>query len=491
MMGGGWLPVVMIPTQGDMPAECASTLFDIFEWLTDTNKYDIFDLDIDDEDGVDKLHIKGSVKTIEVLIDIFVNISYFELVQISDTQIILFYNPDADTPITTLDIQQRYDDRLAARISDNEKDLGEGQPPREADNEAPDLKDMLDDMLEQAEVQEELKEQLEKRGQVQSEHDKPTALTEEAKQEIQKHKQGQKTCFVEGTLVETPNGPQEINNLTVGDPVYAYEDGELVVVDVEKCYVGQAEGYHTVTFDNGSDFKVTSEHPVYVRINEEWTWMSVKELNRYDEVMILNMDESLTVGRVLSNQYQESDFPVEVYNLEVDDPHTYFAEGVLVHNKDMKPGPPGPPGPPMPGPPGPPQRETPEDKARKRAMERMEEIQQEVEKAKRDAEEAAKQAENMPQEQQETPSSSSQQGPEGEPQPDSQGESDGDTEDQSGPQGAPQEGDEGGADGAGQGKGDGDGDGDDDGNCQNCGPDDDDQGGQFFGIYDKGLGEYL
>ena len=489
-MGSGWVPVVMIPTQGDMPAECPSTLYDIFEWLTDTQKYDIYDLDIDDNDGVDKLTIKGSVKTIEVLTDILTPISYFD-VDVGDVDaddLVVFYNPDATTPITTLEIQERIDERIAARIADNKKDLGEGQPPKEGNNEAPDLEDMLEDMIDAAEMQEQLKEQLEKRGQVQSEHDKPTDLTDEAKREIQKHKQGQQqrqqTCFMEGTLVETPNGPQDISTLTVGDPIYAFEDGKLVVVDVEKCYVGQADAFHTVTFDNGSQFKVTSEHPVYVRINEEWTWMAVRELSSGDDVMVLNMDESLTIGAVISNYYHESEYSVEVYNLEVEDPHTYFAEGILVHNKDPQPGPPQP----MPGPPTP---ETPEDRARRRAMERMEEIQNEVEKAKREAQDAAKQAENMPTDQQEPADvngSSQTTGPEGTPQPDSQGEGGEGSEDQT-------EGD-GGADGAGQSQGGGDGDGDDDGNCQNCGPDDNDtdddgKGGHAFGIFDKAAGGFL
>ena len=101
-MGSGWVPVVMIPTQGDMPAECPSTLYDIFEWLTDTQKYDIYDLDIDDNDGVDKLTIKGSVKTIEVLTDILTPISYFDVDggDVDADDLVVFYHPAAPTPIS-------------------------------------------------------------------------------------------------------------------------------------------------------------------------------------------------------------------------------------------------------------------------------------------------------------------------------------------------------------------------------------------------------
>jgi hypothetical protein len=185
--GGLWVPVVLIPTMGDVPEFCPSTLNDIYEWLTDSEKYDLSLVDLDDESSIDwtggigteveTLTVRGSNKSLEALLDIFESIWYF-LVNRDDespTEINIIYNPNA-TPITNLDIQQRIDERIAARIADQQKELGEGQPPKESDNEAPDLQEMMDEMFEQADVQEELKEQLEKRGQRESIYDQPTEL---------------------------------------------------------------------------------------------------------------------------------------------------------------------------------------------------------------------------------------------------------------------------------------------------------------------------
>ena len=400
---GLWVPVVLIPTMGDVPEFCPSTLTDIYEWLLDSEKYDLSLVELDDESPIDwtggigteveTLTVRGSTKSLESLLDIFESIWYF-LVHRDDsdspTEIHIIYNPNA-TPITNLDVQRRIDERIAARIADQQKELGEGQPPKESDNEAPDLQEMMDEMFEEADVQEELKEQLEKRGQRESIYDQPTELDPDKidPSMMPGRRDTGKICFVEGTLIETPDGPYEIEKLTVGDPVYAFDDGELTVVDVETIFTGMAEGYHYITFENGSSFKVTPEHPVYVRITEEWTWVSVQELTLGDEVMLLTIDETLTTTYVNSTAYFEPQTPVEVYNLEVQDPHTYFAEGVLVHNKLPMPGP-GPPGPPPP-----PEEETPEDRARRRAMERMREIDEAVQESAETAVDAEQQAETL------------------------------------------------------------------------------------------------
>ena len=404
--GGLWVPVVLIPTMGDVPEFCPSTLTDIYEWLIDSEKYDLSLVELDDESPIDwtggigteveTLTVRGSTKSLESLLDIFDSIPYFLVnrdATDSPTEIHIIYAPNA-TPITNLDVQRRIDERIAARIADQQKELGEGQPPKESDNDAPDLQEMMEDMMDQAEIQEDLQEQLEKRGQRESIYDQPTELDPDKIDPSMVP--GPRTpdrgkgpiCFVEGTLIETPDGPYEIEKLTVGDPVYAFDDGELTVVDVETIFTGMAEGYHYITFENGSSFKVTAEHPVYVRINEEWTWVSVQELTLGDEVMLLTIDETLTTTWVNSTAYFEPQTPVEVYNLEVQDPHTYFAEGVLVHNKLPMPGP-------GPGPPPPPSEETPEDRARRRAMERMREIDEAVQESAETAEDAEQQAETL------------------------------------------------------------------------------------------------
>jgi len=75
--------------------------------------------------------------------------------------------------------------------------------------------------------------------------------------------------------------------------------------------------------------KVTMEHPFYV--NGEW--VPFHELRVGD---ILRTHDGKK-ARITSLDYLEVEEPVNVYNIEVSFPNDYFAEGILVHNKDVGP----------------------------------------------------------------------------------------------------------------------------------------------------------
>jgi len=129
-------------------------------------------------------------------------------------------------------------------------------------------------------------------------------------------------CFLAGTSITTDNGVVAIENIKVGDRVLSFN----VLTDqneyayVTKVYdLPDTEEYYSIN----NKIRVTGEHPFYV--NGEWV-----------EVKNLKTGDLLTTegGGVLAIRSIDKVVDTQPrYNFEVDGTHTYFAEGVLVHNK--------------------------------------------------------------------------------------------------------------------------------------------------------------
>ena len=69
---------------------------------------------------------------------------------------------------------------------------------------------------------------------------------------------------------------------------------------------------------------ITTNHPFYTEIGE---WVEAINLKLGDK--ILHVDGEYHEVKTL----EQSDYSTTVYNFEVENDHTYFAEGYLVHNK--------------------------------------------------------------------------------------------------------------------------------------------------------------
>jgi RHS repeat-associated protein len=145
-------------------------------------------------------------------------------------------------------------------------------------------------------------------------------------------------CFAEGTLVATEDGPVPIEEIKVGDKVWARseETGETAlkpVVDLirrtdrqiwELTYeVHEPSGYGSST--KSEVFETTNDHP-WARIDGEW--VATQDLR--PGMQIIRQDGApATVVSVV-----ETDRTMPTYNLEVADFHTYFVgeSRVWVHN---------------------------------------------------------------------------------------------------------------------------------------------------------------
>ena len=137
-------------------------------------------------------------------------------------------------------------------------------------------------------------------------------------------------CFTGDTLVATEDGDKRIDEIEVGDSVWAEDTvtGEQVLKRVSKVYVKETDHLIHIGTSTGEDIETTENHPFYT---EERGWVAASEL---EEGETLHTED----GSVVTVTYNRDEWlrePVKVYNLEVEGLHTYYVtvDRVLVHNE--------------------------------------------------------------------------------------------------------------------------------------------------------------
>lgn len=150
---------------------------------------------------------------------------------------------------------------------------------------------------------------------------------------------GSGSCFPAGTMVSTPAGNREIQTLQVGEKVYGFDTatgkvGEYPITQVTK------HGRHDEEIAYAPLIRIAYADGVLTATENHWIY---KEGSRKDEMVDFERAGQFQVGDVLTLldgstvavtsvvPGPEYDF---VYNLEVEGVHTYFADGVRVHNGD-------------------------------------------------------------------------------------------------------------------------------------------------------------
>ncbi|MBP5433034.1 polymorphic toxin-type HINT domain-containing protein [Ruminococcus sp.] len=139
------------------------------------------------------------------------------------------------------------------------------------------------------------------------------------------------TCFTGDTLVAVEDGQKRIDEIEVGDKVWAYDifTGETELKEVLTVYVHDdvTEILHLHT--TAGDVDTTTNHPFYVLGRG---WVAAGDLKDGDEVFLIDGSTAYITGAELEQLAE----PITVYNLEVADFNTYFVgdEAVLVHNYD-------------------------------------------------------------------------------------------------------------------------------------------------------------
>ena len=173
------------------------------------------------------------------------------------------------------------------------------------------------------------------------------------------------TCFTPDTKLTLADGTQkEIQELAIGDellsmrmpnaqteeehPVIASDvayadycivelgESELVSAKIINMFFDFADTYYVIN----DEIKVTGEHPFFVKVpegfylptkgqssEEFWAWEYVRNL----EVGQVMYDKDM--NEVPIDSIEEIEEEIEIVNIDVDTNNTYFAEGILVHNK--------------------------------------------------------------------------------------------------------------------------------------------------------------
>lgn len=133
-------------------------------------------------------------------------------------------------------------------------------------------------------------------------------------------------CFAAGTTVAAAHGKVPIESLAPGMTVYAAKpDGSVGETAVEGVYSTRAR-ILTIHTEAG-DLRTTAEHPLMLAGGDFRNAGDLKE----GESLAVRGNEGPAVARILAPPAESAE--EEVYNLRVDEPHTFFADGFAVHNK--------------------------------------------------------------------------------------------------------------------------------------------------------------
>ena len=132
-------------------------------------------------------------------------------------------------------------------------------------------------------------------------------------------------CFTKGTKVKTPLGYATIESLKKGDLVKSYDTKVEAKVDSEVTETFLHENHDGYLVIN-ENIKTTSNHPFY----SNGDWVDAGELSVGDKILhVVGLEHTV-------ESTENYDDTIDVYNIEVDGNHNYYAENYLVHNKGIE-----------------------------------------------------------------------------------------------------------------------------------------------------------
>ena len=139
-------------------------------------------------------------------------------------------------------------------------------------------------------------------------------------------------CFVAGTRISTPSGWCPIDQLQIGDIVWAWSIEEGRPVERPITAIHRFRAQRTLRLRVGEIILsgVTAEHPFWDPVSKAWRLAG--ELAAGDMVLVWpGADEAkaLPIARIEA----ASEASIPVFNITIDGEECYFAEGILVHNK--------------------------------------------------------------------------------------------------------------------------------------------------------------
>lgn len=137
------------------------------------------------------------------------------------------------------------------------------------------------------------------------------------------------TCFPAGTKILTKFGYKNIEDIKINDIVYSFNEkiNKVELKTVVKTLIHEDTEIYEI-YINDEIIKVTPHHRFYVKRNNKFEWLEVKDLTLTDKLFNDNK-ELININKI--EQKKETNV---VYNFEVQNNHTYFVsnKNILVHN---------------------------------------------------------------------------------------------------------------------------------------------------------------
>ena len=137
-------------------------------------------------------------------------------------------------------------------------------------------------------------------------------------------------CFVEGTIVNTPEGFIPIEEIEKGQVILSMdiETGTVEHDIVESSIHSDAEVIFRISLESGETVMVTSEHPFYL---SDRKWVKASNIKVGDLLVDMNNEEVAVV------KIEQMEADRTVYNIQVRKNENYFVSRskVLVHNKNI------------------------------------------------------------------------------------------------------------------------------------------------------------
>ena len=133
-------------------------------------------------------------------------------------------------------------------------------------------------------------------------------------------------CFPAGTIIRTPLGQTAIETLSPGDTVQAVDpDGRIVNTGVDKLFA-MYDHVLLVATDRGM-LRTTRDHPIGL---SDGTFREAGKLKYGDTVLVWNNGVLGPAQIIEASKCEQKEL---VYNLSVNQPHTFLAADFVVHNK--------------------------------------------------------------------------------------------------------------------------------------------------------------
>ncbi|WP_237179127.1 polymorphic toxin-type HINT domain-containing protein, partial [Paenibacillus sp. MMS18-CY102] len=133
-------------------------------------------------------------------------------------------------------------------------------------------------------------------------------------------------CFTAGTKIQTDEGEKNIEDIEVGDKVLSKDEetGEVAYKEVTATFNHETDEIYSIQV-GGQTIESTFNHPFYVK-DKGWTF--VKDL-KVGDLLVQSDGNTLKIDSIELEQKH-----VTVYNMTVDEFHTYFVSGlgIWVHN---------------------------------------------------------------------------------------------------------------------------------------------------------------